>query len=121
MAYDYFITGGYLKVQKKVFVQEMLSKDSRLRALLNWKSTSDFLSIHPEVGKPDNDDIITINFSNRSYVSVGESPKDFLGDLKARYREKVKGRIACRGSYVGVYTFEIDLNSDDGNIEYILE
>lgn len=116
---EFEIAGGYIKIHKKIFIQEMLSKNSPLRSLLNWRSTADFTSGHPMVGEPDTDDIITINFSNMSYVNIGESPREILGTLKAKYMEKIKGRITCIGKNLGIYaTFEIDLNSDDGKINF---
>jgi len=60
---------------------------------VNWRSTSDFTSGHPMVGEPDALDIITINFSNMSYVNIGEYPKEILGNLKAKYMEKIKDKI----------------------------
>jgi len=120
---EYCIIGGYIKVPKSVFIQEMLSKDSILRILLSWKNTSDFKNKHPMVGEPDDGDVVTINFTSSPGASLFESPKVVLGDLKAKYREKVKGKVSCTGTYSQygpLFLFEIDLNSDGDNIEYIM-
>lgn len=122
MVLEFSIMGGYIEIPKKVFIQEMLRKESRLRQLLNWKSSKDFTSRHPMVGEPGVGDIITINFSNYSNVSIGESPKEILGELKARYKARIKGRVTCRATYSTfgqIFNFDIDLNSNDDNIEYI--
>lgn len=121
MVIEFYIVGGYIKIPKNVFIQEMLSKDSLIRSLLNWKGSKDFMIKHPMISEPDNDNIITINYDSESDVSVGESPKEILGSLKARYKDKVKGHVACRAvysAYGGIFTFSVDLNSDDDKIDY---
>lgn len=122
MILEYTIVGGYLKIQRNVFIQEMLSKESRLRALLNWKTTRDFSIKHPLVGEPDKDNIISINFDSDAGVVTNEPPKELLTSLKAKYREKIKGEVTYRAvysAYGGIFTFRIDLNSDDGEAEYM--
>ena len=119
---EFYVVGGCLKIQKSVFAQEMLRKDSLLRKLLNWRSTTDFAVEHPLVGKPDENGTITVDFSGRVLVCLGDSPKELLGNLKARYKEKIKGNVVCKGEYSmfgGLYIFEIDLNSDDGSMTYV--
>lgn len=122
MPMEFTIVGGYIKMNKDVFIKEMLIKDSILRQLLNWKGTADFRQKHPMVSEPDPDGIITINFSSTNSVSIGEDPRDFLKGLKARYREKIKGWVSCRGSYElfgGTYFIKMELNSDDDKVEYV--
>jgi hypothetical protein len=122
MILEFYIIGGYLKISKKIFIKEMLSRESRLRSLLNWKSEGDFKNSHPEVNEPDMNDFITIRFGSESTVSIGESPEEILKELKARYREKIKGFIGGRGEYKTLnmsFFFQIDLNSDDDKIIYL--
>lgn len=123
MVLEYSIVGGCLKLQKSIFIQEMLSKDSQLRTLLNWKTTKDFSVKHPFVGEPDKDNFVSINFDSDSMVHITESPKELLRGLKTKYKGKIKGRIACRAEYSmfgGIFTFEIDLDSEDEEINYIM-
>jgi hypothetical protein len=122
MVLEYTIVGGCLKIQKNVFIQEMLSKDSKLRSLLNWKTTGDFSIRHPLVSEPDGDNIISINFDSDSGVTTGEPPKELLSTLKAKYRDKIKGRVACRvvySAFGGIFTYQVDLNSDSAEAEYL--
>lgn len=124
MILEFFIIGGHIKILKKVFIQEMLSKESKLRTLLNWKTTADFKSKHPIVSEPDREGFITINFNSELIVSIGESPEQILKELKAKYREKIKGYISGRGEYKTfntIFFFQIDLNSDDDKIIYATE
>ncbi|MCX7922990.1 MAG: hypothetical protein N3B21_13405 [Clostridia bacterium] len=119
---EYYIVGGYIKIQRNIFVREMLGKDSRLRALLNWGTTKDFAKKHPLVDEAGQDDTITINFSSDANVNIGESPKEILEELKAKYSKNIKGKVSCRGSYWNTVSFfEVDLNSDDDKIEYVLK
>lgn len=112
------IVGGIIKVQKSVFVKEMLCRDSGIKALLNWKDSDGFTFRHPAVSQIAEDDTVTIDFGKSDSIDIGESPEVILGNLKSKYRDKIRGKVACRGS---VYTFEIDLNSDDGKINYVME
>lgn len=114
---EFYITGGCIKIQKSDLVREMLVKDSLLRTLLRWKSSSDLSGSHPGIGEPDEQGIVTIDFSHISKVSLGETPEELLKQLKARYKDKVRGRIACRAS---LYTFEIDLGSDGDGISFLM-
>lgn len=119
MDMEFKIVGGTLIFDKRAFMLEMLGKESRLRTLLNWKTAVDFAEQHPAVSKTASDEVL-IDFSYISDVVLGQSWGDLLGELKAKHREKVKGRVACRGAYWGVLTtFEIDLNSIGDKIEYI--
>ncbi|MCX7746142.1 MAG: hypothetical protein N2645_04490 [Clostridia bacterium] len=121
MELEYTIVGGFLKIHKSIFVREMLLKESRLRELLNWKGAKDFAKGHPMVKEADSDGMVTIQFNSAAGVSVGESPKELLGELKAKYKEKMKGKVSCRGTYwTMVSFFEIDLNSEEDQIEYIM-
>lgn len=119
MDMEFKVVGGILRIDKKAFILEMLGKESHLRTLLNWKTTGDFAEQHPAISKTAGDEVL-IDFSYISDVVLGESWGNILGELKATYKEKVKVRVACRGSYWGILTsFEIDLNSDGEEIEYI--
>jgi hypothetical protein len=114
----YFIVGGYLRVHKSVFVKEMLCSESRIKVLLNWKTSEGFANGHPEVSEPGQYDIVTINFSNSCEVDIGESPDEILGYLKSKYMNKIEGKISCRSS---ISFFEIDLNADNGELRYVMK
>lgn len=121
MVFEYSIVGGHLRIHKSVFVQEMLVKESKLRELLNWKTTKDFIGKHPLIEGQEKEDVITVDFSHLN-IDTKESPKDILGALKAKYKDKIKGRVAFRTIYStfgGLFNYEVDLDSDDGEIKYI--
>jgi hypothetical protein len=113
MVLEFSIVGGRMKVHKTAFIQEMLGKESLLKVLMN--STT---GRHPGVCEPDADNFITVDFSGSLPVSIGDEPSDILKKLKAKYRGKIKGKLICKGT---LFTFEIDLNSDDDKIEFIME
>lgn len=117
MTIDFFIAGGVLKIHKTAFAQEMLIQKSLLRLLLNWRSTENLSIRHPSVVDADSGGMITIHFNNTEAVHLGDDPGELLGALKKKYRGKVRGRISCRG-YLSAFT--ISLDSDDGEIQYIM-
>lgn len=114
----FYIVGGYIKIEQKAFLQEMLDNDSCLCQILNWRGIKDFAEKHPEVSEPDEKDIVTINFNYTVHVEQGQSYTELLRKLKERYRDKVEGRICCRW-LVGysMSNFIIDLDSDDDKIQ----
>ncbi len=113
---EFTIVGGFLKMQKRAFMQEILMPNSRLRSLLNYGSVQDFYSRRPEIGEEDQCGMITIHFKDTG-TNIGTDPGKLLGELKKKYREKLKGRLACKGY---LYTFTLDLDSEDDSIQYIL-
>lgn len=122
MIMEYVIIGGTIKIHKSVFIQEMLSKDSMIRTLLSWKNTGDFTTLHPTVENTDENNMVNINFYSDAEVNVNECPKDFFTSLKAKYKEKIKGRVNFRAvfsMYGGIFTYEIDLNSEGEEVEYV--
>jgi len=109
----FYIVGGYIKIDQKAFLQEMLGKDSCLRQILNWKGTEGFGEEHPLVGEPDEDGIVTINFNFRVHVELGQSATDLLAKLKERYGSRVGGKICCRWlAGYSMSNFTIDLDSE---------
>lgn len=118
MELEFYIIGGYLKIEKKAFIQEMLSKDSLLRRILNWGATKAFTDGHPNISEPDENGFITIDFNYTVHVKVEGSAEEMLGKLKAKHLEKVKGRVTCRGIIVyTMFDFMVDLNSDDDKVQ----
>ncbi len=113
----FYIVGGYIKIEKKAYTQEMLCEDSCLRQILNWKGSKDFSEKHPVVGEPDENDIITIDFNYTVHVEMGQSAMDILNRLKARHGDKVKGMICCRWmAGYSMSNFTIDLDSEDDRV-----
>lgn len=116
----FYIVGGYIKIEQKAFLQEMLGKDSCLRQILNWRGTKDFAEKHPTVSEPDENDMVNIDFNYTVHVELGQSDIDIFSKLKSRYRNKVKGRVCCRllAGY-SMSNFTIDLDSEDDKIQQI--
>jgi len=114
----FYIVGGYIKTEKKIFQQEMLGKDSCLRQILNWKGTKDFAEKHPIVSKPDKDDIVTIDFNYTVHVELGQPAIDILSSLKSRYGGGIRGKVCCRWlAGYSMSNFVIDLDSEDDTIQ----
>ena len=111
------IVGWHLTLLKSVFLKDLLSADSRIKALLNRKASGGFSKKRPGVAAKEQEDIVVIDFTDTERTDIGESPEEVLGYLKSKYRDKIRGVVTCWGS---MYCFEIDLNSDNGEIEYIM-
>jgi hypothetical protein len=115
---EFYIVGGYIKIEQKAFLQEMLGKDSCLRQILNWRSTKDFAEKHPLVSEPDENGMVTINFNYTVHVDLGQSSTELISKLKSRYRDRVRGRVCCRWlAGYSMSNFIIDLDSDDDKIQ----
>lgn len=113
----FYIVGGFIKMEKKAFLQEMLGKESYLRQILNWRDTKDFAEKHPIVSEPDKNDIVTIDFNYTVHVELGQPAIDILSKLKSRYRGGIKGKVCCRWlAGYSMSNFIIDLDSDDDKI-----
>lgn len=114
---DFFITGGFLRIHKTAFAQELFIQKGILRALLNCRSAGDLSVRQPSVNDAGTDGMITIHFNNTEPVRLGDDPGELLGALKKKYREKVMGRVSCKG---WMSTFTISLDSEDGEIQFIM-
>ncbi len=114
---DFTIAGGYLKIHKSAFAQEMLIQKSVLRTLLTRQASRDLSARPPSMDNADDGGMITLNFNKSEAVHLGDDPGELLGALKKKYRGKVRGRITCRG---WLSAFTISLDSDDGEIQFIM-
>lgn len=110
----FYIVGGYIKIEQKAFLREMLGKDSCLRPILNWKSTGGFAEKHPLVSEPDEKGIVTISFNYTVHVELEQSSTELLSKLKERYGDKVWGKVCCRwlaGYSMSNFTIDMDSNN----------
>lgn len=114
---DYFIIGGYLKIHKTAMTQEMFMQKSLLRTLLNWQSDHGFSAKHPSITDADDKGMVTIRFDSTSQVNLGDDPGKLLSELKQKYRERVGGRVLCRG---WMNNITIDLDTSGESVQYIL-
>ncbi|MGE5677194.1 MAG: hypothetical protein ACM3ZR_03965 [Pseudomonadota bacterium] len=109
----FYIVGGYIKIEQKAFLKEMLGKESCLRQILNWKGTEGFAEKHPEVSEPDENGIVTINFNFTTHVELGQSSTELLSKLKNRYGNRVGGKVCCRWlAGYSMSNFTIDMDSE---------
>jgi hypothetical protein len=118
MIFDVQIIAGSLQVKKDVFVREMLSRDSILRVLINCKTSSDFPNGHPSISEADAENMITIDFKSMSYVNIGDQLEKLLKGLKQKYGGQIRGKITCSGIYRNMYSYELNLNTDDDTVEF---
>jgi hypothetical protein len=109
---QYVITGGQLYIDKKVFARELLRSDSSLKKLLFVNDTIE--SKQPMITKTE--DCVIVDYNNASDIPIDENYSDFFGCLKSRYKEKLKGRITLRITFLSSFHMVLDLNSEDERI-----
>ncbi len=112
---DFSISGGELRIEKKIFIREMLRPDSVMKRLLNYnlEDNGKKRSLRLDKSGPDN---VIIDFNFVDKVNVGEDYKKLLADLKKEYRGKIRGKITLSACYYHLMFISLDLNSDDGEI-----
>lgn len=103
----FYIVGGCIKLDRKIFRQEMSGKDSNLRQILDWNGVKEF-------EEPDRENTVTIDLNYTVHIELGQPAIDILSRLKSKYRGGIRGKICCRWlAEYSMSNFVIDLDSDD--------
>lgn len=113
MELSFILSSGYFDIDKKTFVKDILLGKSVLRSLIN-KKESGFKE--PEIIK--GDDRVKVIFDEATNIELGEEYQELFKDLKAKFREKLKGKIAVRVDCHASYFSVMDLNSDDDKVSF---
>jgi len=109
---QYVITGGQLHIDKRTFTKELLRSNSPLKKILFVNDTID--NKPPLITKTE--DSVIINFNDASDILLDENYEELFQSLKSLYKEKLKGRITLRISFLSSFHLVIDLNSEDEHI-----
>lgn len=104
---NFELNSGYLNIEKKLFVQDMLTKESEIKSLIK---SSDPRFRQPEIIREL--DCVKLLFDNATDIELGESYQDYFKELKDRYKERITGRLAVRISSSTTYYSIIDLNGE---------
>jgi hypothetical protein len=104
--------GGRLILDKVVFTREILLTDSSVRKLMQVEEGN----VPPKVIKAEHS--VTIEYNDASDVLLDEGFYDLLKKLKAKYKEKITGKVVIRITALTSYHVILDLNCDDGRIVY---
>ena len=118
MIIEFFICGGELQIDKKIFIREMLQPDSVMKKLLNYNLEDSGKKRTLKIDKSGSRNVI-IDFNFADKVSVGEDYQNLLADLKKEYRGAIRGQISLISYYWQLITIGLDLNSDDGTVKTI--
>jgi len=116
MNLEFFICGGELRIDKKVFIREMLSPASLMKQLLNYNLEDHGKTRSLEVDKTSAGTVV-ISFNCVDRVAVGEDYQKLLASLKKEYRGAVRGNVSLTAYYYNLMYINLDLNSDSGEIE----
>lgn len=109
---QYVISGGQLYIDKKVFAVELLKSDSIIKKIMSADSMG--------AGKPPRiikgEDRVTVDYNSASDIEIGENYEELFKALKSKYREKIKGRLTLRVTFLTSFHMVIDFNSEDEQI-----
>jgi len=110
----FYIVGGYIKMEQKVFLTEILEMDSCLRQVLNWKDTIDFAQMRTAGIETDENGMVTVDIDPAAQLELDQSYTELLSRLKERYGDFIKGKVCCRWlAGNSMSNFVIDLDSED--------
>ncbi len=88
--------------------------DSPLKILMKVEAGKDIKS--PKIIKANQ--TVIIDYNDASDILLDEKFYDLLKKLKAKYQEKVTGRVVIRITALTSYHIILDLNTEDGRIVY---
>ena len=94
MSLEFAIIGGFIEIDRAIFAQEMLSKDSRLRKILNVGNLTKKLQIQ----KNKEQDSCLIDFTGSPDIEVSSSYQELLQSLEKDYPGKIKAKLSIRVS-----------------------
>ena len=107
----YELVGGYIEIDKSLFLTDILSKNSSFRYLVKRENS---FKQQPEVQKKEFS--IKIIFDNAKELDLEHSYKDFFKNLKNKYKHKLKGRLIVRVSCNATFLSNIDFNKYESDI-----
>lgn len=114
MTMQYAITGGQLYLDKIIFAKEILMLEGSLKRLISTGEEDD--KIPPKIER--SGQTVSINYNDASDILLDENFYDLLKKLKAKYKEKITGRVVIRITALTSYHVILDLNTQDGRIMY---
>lgn len=108
MELSFELSSGYLSMDKKRFVKDILLGKSDIRSLINRGEKG---NRSPKIEK--GEDRVKIIFDDAEDIPLGDEYQEFFKDLKSKYGPDLKGKIAVRVICHATYFSVLDLNSDD--------
>lgn len=116
MGIEYYIAGGQLHIDKKVFIKEMFRPDSVMKHLLNYQLNDHGKTRSLSIDKSATEWVI-IDFNFVDKVKVGEDYHTLLEKIKKDLKDKIKGSIRLRiADYFEPIDINIDFNSEEDGI-----
>ena len=107
MANLFELISGYIEMEKKAFIKDMLQGNTVLKSLIN---SNEPRFIEPVIEKGDS--TVKIIFDDSTDLDVGEEYQEIFKDLKSKYREKIRGKIVVRVTCYGTFLSVLDLNKE---------
>lgn len=119
MAVEFDIVAGQLKMDKRLFLRELLSPRSLLKSFLNYQMDQMDKKRFLSIDKERDPQWVIIEFKEGSDVALGEDYQDLIKALKEKYQEKVKGRLTLSAFYYHNMTITLDLDSHSDRVKEI--
>lgn len=115
---NFYIIGGYLQVEKKVFIRDMLTPKSILKTLLNYDWDQEEKIRYLTIDRLNDPNNVRILFDTGASIPVGEDYRNLVFDLKEKYREKVKGELVLMSDipYSEVSALRLDMGENSGKV-----
>lgn len=118
MSVVFYISGGELRFDKKIFIKEMLRPDSAMKLLLNYRLEDQDKTRSLKVDKSSADQVV-IDFNSGDNVAVGEDYQKLLEGLKKDLKGRMTGNITLTANaHFGFMYLSLDFNSGDGSIKH---
>lgn len=111
MELSFQLSSGYLFMDKKRFVKDILLGKSEIRSLIN-SSEPGFKE--PKIEKEEKH--VKIVFDDATDIDLGDEYQEYFKKLKEKYRGDLKGKLAIRVICHATYFSILDLNSEDDKV-----
>jgi hypothetical protein len=112
MTMQFAVAGGHITLDKAVFAKEILTPGSPLKKLIQVEEGM----VPPKIVKAERS--VTIEYNNASDVRMDEDFHELFKKLKAKYKEKITGKVVIRITALTSYYVVLDLNRGDERVVY---
>ncbi len=112
--FEYYISGGEVRIGKKELTLELLRKDSILRILLGFDA-GNLTSMQSHVNFSEQGDNVIIDFSWREAQKLNGDPVPMLSELKARCGGNIGGTLSFNCIYTtfkSISYYHVDLDAE---------
>ncbi len=111
MANLFELISGYIEIDKKSFIKDMLQGRSILKSLINSNEPG---FIEPTIEKGDS--TVKIVFNDSTDYNIGEEYQEIFKELKLKYKEHIMGRVVVRVTCFATFLSVLDLTKESDRV-----